>query len=251
MDNSIRRGFTLIELLVVISIIALLMAVLMPSLQRARKQAQAVTCMSNLRQWGLSFSFYTQDNNGRFHPGWNASGDVHWSWLTVLKPYYLDNPDVTFCPTASKPRREGGMDPFAAWTLDRSGQVGSYGINIWVTNPPEGREGNMPAEWYWRTRDVRNANSIPLLLDNHHWDFRPHHTDQPPEYEGQLDGWSTNALKYACQNRHDGKINIVFLDFTVRPIPLKELWRLKWNRNFDLGAPLPRWPDWMRSFPDP
>ena len=47
-----QRGFTLIELLVVIAIIALLMAILMPALQRVRKQAQAVACMSNLKQWG-------------------------------------------------------------------------------------------------------------------------------------------------------------------------------------------------------
>ena len=109
----------------------------------------------------------------------------------------------------------------------------------------------MPGEWYWRSRDVPHPDNIPLLVDNHWWDFRPHHTDQPPEYETQADGWSTNALKYACQNRHGGSVNIVFLDFAVRPVGLKKLWRLKWNRKFDLNAPLPRWPDWMRGFRDP
>jgi prepilin-type processing-associated H-X9-DG protein len=157
---------------------------------------------------------------------------------------------VTLCPSATKLREEGARDPFVAWHHP-TGRKGSYGINIWVTNPPEGRQGNMPGEWYWRSRDVSNVSNIPLLLDNRWWDFRPHHTDQPPDYEGQVDGWSTNALKYACQDRHKGKINIVFLDFAARQVGLKHLWRLKWNREFRVNAPLPVWPEWMQHYPDP
>ncbi|MHC4538050.1 MAG: type II secretion system protein, partial [Planctomycetota bacterium] len=64
-----RKGFTLIELLVVIAIIAILMAILMPALQRVKQQAAGVGCKSNLHQWGLIFSMYTQDNNGYFYSG--------------------------------------------------------------------------------------------------------------------------------------------------------------------------------------
>ena len=53
-----KNGSTLIELLVVISIIALLMAILVPTLQRVRKQARAVVCQSNLRQWGTLMAMY-------------------------------------------------------------------------------------------------------------------------------------------------------------------------------------------------
>jgi len=59
------RGFTLIELLVVIAVIALLMAVLLPVLGRVRRQAQAVVCQAKLRQWGLTLSVYTMENEGR------------------------------------------------------------------------------------------------------------------------------------------------------------------------------------------
>jgi len=61
-----REAFTLIELLVVIAIIALLMAILMPALQRVKKQAAAVACQSHLHQWGLIWAMYTQDHDGYF-----------------------------------------------------------------------------------------------------------------------------------------------------------------------------------------
>ena len=61
-----RNGFTLIELLVVIAIIALLMAILMPALQRVKKQGRTVACLSLLKQWSLWFSMYAEEYNGYF-----------------------------------------------------------------------------------------------------------------------------------------------------------------------------------------
>ena len=60
------RAFTLIELLVVIAIIALLLAILMPSLKKARDQARGVVCKSNLSQWGKIFYLYAYDNDSKF-----------------------------------------------------------------------------------------------------------------------------------------------------------------------------------------
>jgi len=61
-----KRGFTLIELLVVIAIIALLMAILMPALQRVKKQVRGILCKANLNQYGLAGRMYLDDNEGSF-----------------------------------------------------------------------------------------------------------------------------------------------------------------------------------------
>src|SRR6478609_8400154 len=67
-DREMRRlkGFTLIELLVVIAIIAILAAILFPVFARAREAARSSSCSSNLRQLGMAFTMYAQDNEGSY-----------------------------------------------------------------------------------------------------------------------------------------------------------------------------------------
>ena len=260
------RGFTLVELLVVIAIIALLMSILMPALGRVRKQAKAVICQANLKQWGLIFSMYTGDYDGYFHKGWGSGPVRH--WMSVLRPYYSNEQKLRFCSMATKPRSEGGRGVTSAWGIFVGGwagwgedDFGSYGINSWVCNTPEGEEHHGPPKKYWRTADVKNAANIPLFLDAWWFDGWAEPINAPNEFEDMCLHYSYGSLEAMgdyCVNRHGGFLNGLFLDFSVRKIDIKELWKLKWHRTFDTEGPWTiagdvgpgDWPGWMKDFKD-
>lgn len=249
-------AFTLIELLVVIAIIALLMGILMPTLQRVKRQARTVACQSGLRQWATVFAIYVQDNNGYF-----AYGDSSGRWRYVLQPHNRSARLSALCPEAANPDR--GDDTFRAWgegnlDSDYVQQIdhGSYGINRWTYNRTEDED----RENYWRKLDVQYANEIPLFGDCRWYGAGPLDIDLPPEFPGQdtVTHWRDNNMRRFCLDRHVGKMMTAFVDYSVRSADLKELWTLRWHTNYNMYGPWTRaggvlptdWPEWMRGLKD-
>lgn len=264
--RTTQRAFTLIELLVVIAIIALLMAILMPALQRVRNQARAAVCQSNLHQWGMIWAMYTQDHGGSFPM-------AVLSWREILKKYHKDEDQkITLCPMARRLYSEGTLPPFGAWEqtwggeghLDRSSHpyASSYGINQWVYSVPDIGAGRIK-ERIWGTAYIKKAGDVPLFGDCAITGATPNDTDLPPAHAadchhvwGTSDG--TNEIRRFCMNRHSGHMSFVFMDWSVRKVGLKELWTLKFHRMWNTanrfttlgGVAAEDWPQWMRGFKD-
>jgi prepilin-type N-terminal cleavage/methylation domain-containing protein len=160
---SKSRGFTLIELLVVIAIIALLMAILMPALNRAKKQARSAGCKMNLHSWGQVWAMYCQDNDGYFCMESTQDGWPRGNWIIALRSLYRTRAGILICPMAKKRLTEGADysnhgGAFKTYIMGGGGmgdrrEEGSYGANCWLFNARPGQDviQNRPVEWNWKT----------------------------------------------------------------------------------------------------
>ncbi len=269
--GSGRDAFTLIELLVVIAIIAILAAMLLPALARARQKARDVGCISNCKQMLLSMTLYVQDNRETLISYNDPNNSAYNLWIARLQTNYLANQGVRCCPATppptpiskwKAPADEAAPLAGAAGTADYPWLwdggplpfVGSYAINGWCyTENPAGP----PQFAYLKSTAIGQPALTPYFSDSIWVDCWPEEADTPATdlYAGSDNegGMDRNTIA-----RHGGKgasaaprnappgaplpggINLGFVDGHVAVTKLELLWTLYWHQGWVTPAKRPQ-----------
>lgn len=203
--KSSNSGFTLVELLVVISIIALLLSIMMPALNKARSQAKDIMCVSNVKSLFTGIYAYSAANNDmtpdKFNEQARDRGEKVYNWKGYLHQMkYLPDAKNFVCPSKIQSK-------YTQKFVDNAPAVGFYGINALWEGGPFGDDGKMK----WRNvkfSQVRNPSSKFLVGDNNgDWPFY-YIIFSVKEMVGLESYWSykTDII------RHKGSANIGFVD---------------------------------------
>ena len=218
----LKRTFTLIELLVVIAIIAILAAMLLPALAKARNKAQNMSCISNLKQLGLASNMYTDDNEPRIVPYSGSGNSATPVWGDALLPYAGDL-KVFKCPLNLLAIKMQGTTPDRIWRYGDTGVPAStgysYGLNCW-----SGTGGLIPRGPGNRTApEIPKPSSVILISDAA--------GPSPSQVAGGGSGWtyvevrgqmieaSKNSVHY-----YEDKANCTFVDGHVQTVDIKSLY---------------------------
>jgi prepilin-type N-terminal cleavage/methylation domain-containing protein len=203
--NSTRvDAFTLVELLVVIAVIAILAALLLPSLSTAKRKSHEARCQSNIRQLTLASFMYATDSGS--HAVYTNANDPHILWMG--SEYYAKVREIFLCPATPAPSPVplhdvwGGADRAWVWGSGRSPAdivtnpvPGSYALNGWLYDRAMFGAQPHPEFMMSKQSSIQKPTETPVFVDAMWVDVWPVETDLPCTdlYNGSLQTGMTHC----------------------------------------------------------
>ena len=231
--NKRVSGFTLVELLVVIAIIALLMGILIPALNRTRKQAKKIACLSNMRQIGIATQAYLIDSQYSLPPSSCHITDPNGNWLRILSQYTQEA--ILFCCPADQEKKLVDWDKPLSEQTDK--RLSSFAVNA-LLDPTQyrysgsiNRYNNVnnikhPADCIWISEAPDREQFY--LADHIH----------PEQWEGAIE----YAKRFVDTERHMDTSNYLFAEGHAENLKFEQTYNWP-NKCCWYPETAPKWPE--------
>ena len=251
----------------VIAIIGILAALLLPVLASAKRRAQQINCLSNVKQLTLASYAYATDNGA--HAAYSDSSNPYELWMGM--GYYGNQKKLLVCPSTHEPapipQESTGGAADVEWVWDYAGTVGgtvgtnvylgSYAVNGWLYDQPMFGAEPHPEFMMSKQAAIQKPAQTPVFCDSMWVDLWPYETDPPCSdlYNGTRDQTGmerctisrhggVNPAKaptsFDTSQRLPGAINIGLADGHAELSKLENLWQWYWHRDWVVPSPRPQ-----------